>query len=102
MQLNGGDSIQYRMVAIDSAKVPNIALLPETGYFTIHIEDIAEVLESYSTDFSGEAAEDFFNTDLISIKLNGFQSFGLNSKHPYESPEDNDKSIEYTSMLRHP
>jgi hypothetical protein len=27
---------------------------------------------------------------------------GLNSKHPYESPEDNDKTIESTSILRHP
>ena len=61
MLLNGGDSIQYRIVAIDSAKVPNTALLPDSGYFTIHIEDLTEVLESYSTDFSGEAAGDFIN-----------------------------------------
>jgi hypothetical protein len=102
LQLNGGDSIQYRLVALDSAKVPNRALLPDSGYFTIHIEDLTTVLESYSTDFSGEAAGDFINDGFDIYKPVGFTSYGLNSKHPYESPEDNDKTIEYTSVLRHP
>ena len=102
LQLDGGDSIQYRLVAIDSAKISNIGLLPDSGYFTIHIEDLTEVLESYSTDFSGEAEGDFINDGFDIYKANGFTSFGLNSKHPYESPEDNDKTIEYTSILRHP
>ena len=70
--LNGGDSIQYRLVAIDSAKVPNMALLPDSGYFTIHIEDLTDVLESYSTDFSGEAAGDFINDGFDIYKANGF------------------------------
>ena len=100
--LNGGDSIQYRIIAIDSAKIPNSSLLPDSGYFTIHIEDLAEVLESYSTDFSGEAADDFINDGFDVYKPMGFTTYGLNSKHPYESPEDNDKTIEYTSILRHP
>ncbi len=102
LQLNGGDSIQYRLVAIDSAKVPNMALLPDSGYFTIHIEDLTEVLESYSTDFSGEAAADFINDGFDIYKAGGFTSNGLNSMHPYESPEDNDKTTESTSILRHP
>lgn len=100
--LNGGDSIQYRLVAIDSAKVPNSSILPETGYFTIHIEDLTSVVESYSTDFSGTAAEDFINKGFNVYKPSGFTQYGLNSLHPYESPEDNDKTIEYTSILRHP
>ena len=41
-------------------------------------------------------------TDLKYLRPVGFTKYGLNSKHPYESPEDNDKTIEYTSMLRHP
>jgi len=102
LQLAGGDSIQYRLVAIDSAKVPNIALLPDSGYFTIHIEDLTEVQESYETDFSGEAAGDFINDGFDIFMVSGFSSDALNSMHPYESPEDNEKTIEYTSILRHP
>jgi hypothetical protein len=100
--LNGGDSIQYRIVALDSARVPNRSVLPDSGYFTIHIEDLTEVLEGYATDFSGEAAKDFINDGFSIYKPSGFNGYGLNSKHPYESPEDNNKTIEYTSILRHP
>jgi hypothetical protein len=102
MLLNGGDSIRYRIVAADSARVSNTAALPDTGYFTIHIEDLTEVLENYSTDFSGDAAKDFINNGFDVYKPSGFQAYGLNSKHPYESSGDNDKTIEYTSILRHP
>ena len=31
--LNGGDSIQYRIVAVDSAKVPNSSVLPDIRVF---------------------------------------------------------------------
>jgi hypothetical protein len=100
--LKGGDSIQYRIVAVDSAKAPNSSLLPDPGYFTIHIEDLTTIIESYSTDFSGEATADFINEGFDIYRPIGFTRYGLNSKHPYESPEDNDKTIEYTSILRHP
>ena len=102
LQLSGSDSIQYRIFAVDSARVPNDSALPETGFFAIHIEGLSTVLESYSTDFSGEASEDFINDGFEVYKPLGFSEYGLNSKHPYESPEDNNKTIEYTSILRHP
>jgi hypothetical protein len=102
LQLNGGDSIQYRLVGTDSARVPNSAILPDSEYFTINIEDLTSVVESYATDFSGEAKEDFINDGFEIFKPSGFSGFGLNTRHPYESPEDNDKTIEYTSILRSP
>jgi hypothetical protein len=102
MLLNGGDSIQYRIVAVDSAKVSNTTTLPDSGYFTIHIEDITGVLAGYATDFTGDAVDDFINDGFAIYKASGFNGYGLNSKHPYESPEDNNKTIEYTSILRHP
>lgn len=101
LSLKGGDSIRYRIFAIDSANHPNNAVLPKTGYFTTKIEDITSPIISYSTDFSG-AAPDFFNIGFEVAKPAGFQKYGLHTKHPYESPEDNNKSIEYTSILRHP
>ena len=65
-----------------------------------HIEGI-KTLSNYSTDFS-TAAPDFFNIGFQVNKPAGFSKSGLNSKHPYESPEDNNKTIEYTSILRYP
>ena len=100
--LKGRDSIQYKIFAVDTARVPNIAELPKTGFFITHIEEISStVLTSYSTDFS-TAAPDFFNIGFDVTKPAGFTKYGLNTKHPYESPEDNSKTIEYTSVLRKP
>lgn len=101
LNLNGGDSIRYRIIATDKAAVPNSSVLPESGYFSVGIEDIGNVIESYSTNFSNGSA-DFFNIGFSIQKPAGFTAYGLHTKHPYESPGDNDKIIEYTAMLRHP
>jgi hypothetical protein len=99
--LKGHDSIEYKIFAIDTARIPNIAELPKKGFFVTHIEGINKTLQRYSTDFS-TAAPDFFNIGFQVNKPAGFSKYGLNSKHPYESPEDNNKTIEYTSILRYP
>jgi len=101
LNLNGGDSIKYRLFAIDSAQSHNMSVLPENGYFVIPVEKILTVVESYSTDFT-DASADFFNIGFDISKPPDFSRFGLNTKHPYISPEDNDKSIDYTSLLRYP
>jgi hypothetical protein len=101
LSLNGGDIISYRIFAVDSAKRPNTSVFPKSDYFKIKIEDIAETLESYATDFRN-AASDFFSVGFEIARPAGFNKFGLHTKHPYESPEDNNKTINYTSMLRHP
>jgi hypothetical protein len=101
LALKGKDSIQYKIFAVDSALIPNISVLPKTGYFITQIEEISSTLSSYSTSFS-DAAPDFFNIGFDISKPAGFSKYSLNTKHPYESPEDNSKSIEYTSILRHP
>jgi hypothetical protein len=99
--LNNVDSLQYRIFAVDTAKIPNISVLPVNGYFVTDIESIGSVIQSYATDFN-IVADDFFNIGFVRSKPAGFSSFALHTKHPYESPEENNKSIEYTAMLRHP
>jgi hypothetical protein len=99
--LNGIDSIQYRIFAVDSALVANTSVLPDTGFFVTKIEKINSTLLSYATDFSGAEA-DFFLDGFEIVKPSGFSKYGLHTKHPYESPEDNNKSINYTALLRNP
>jgi hypothetical protein len=100
--LKGHDSIQYKFFAVDTARVPNLSELPKTGFFVSHIEEIYSNTEtSYATDFSN-AAPDFFNIGFDVSRPAGFSKFGLNSKHPYESPEDNNKTIESIAILRQP
>jgi Secretion system C-terminal sorting domain len=99
--LKGHDTIEYKIFAVDTAKVPNLAFLPKIGYFVAPVEEIFPAISTYSTDFSN-AEPDFFNIGFDISKPAGFSKYGLNSKHPYESPDDNNKSIEYTSILRYP
>ena len=99
--LEGGDSLKYRIIAFDKAGLPNKKILPENGYFTVSIEDIGSVVESYSTNFS-DASGDFFNTGFQLTKPDGFIGYGLHTLHPYESPEESGDSIGYVAMLRHP
>jgi len=101
LSLNGGDSLHYRIYAIDKAKIPNKSVFPKTGFQSVRIEDVGLTISNYSTDFTNATA-DFFNIGFTVSKPAGFSKFGLNSKHPYESPEDNNKSIEYTAILRNP
>lgn len=99
--LNGGDSIHYRIFGVDTSMNRNTAILPKTGYFSVGIEDISSVVESYKTSFVN-AANDFLNVGFTISNPSLFTGMGLHTKHPYESPELSAPSIEYTSMLRHP
>lgn len=101
LALKGHDSISYKLYAVDTARVPNLAVSPKTGSYVTHIEEISNTVARYVTDFSN-AAPDFFNLGFSISKPAGFAKSGLNSKHPYESPEDNNKTIDYVSILRHP
>lgn len=101
LSLNGGDSIRYRIFAVDSAIIPNISVLPKTGYFVTGVEDILSAVTSFSTDFNNPENE-FLNSGFSITTPAGFSSPSLNTKHPYESPEVSDDSIEYTAMLRYP
>jgi hypothetical protein len=101
LDLKGHDSIEYKLFAVDTARVPNLASYPKTGFIVTSIEELTSTLTNYSTDFS-EAEPDFFNNGFTVSKPAGFSKFGLNSKHPYESPDTVDESIEYISILRHP
>ena len=99
--LEGGDSIQYRIIAKDKSSRHNFRVLPSTGFYSIRIEALGPTLEGYSTDFSNAAA-DFFNVGFEITSAPDFTGKALHSKHPYVSPEDNNLSLNFTAMLRNP
>jgi hypothetical protein len=96
-----GDSILYRVVAIDKALSPNQKTLPASGFYTIHFTSTLSVVDFYNTDFTG-AADDFLNKGFSITQPSQFDSPALHTKHPYESPDKDGESIEYTSVLMHP
>jgi hypothetical protein len=101
LQLSGGDSLQYRIFAKDSAAIPNTSVSPDSGYYSIGIVGIGPVISHYATDFS-DAEDDFFSIGFEIFRPIGWQKSGLHTKHPYESPEQNGESLDYIAMLRNP
>jgi hypothetical protein len=101
LSLKGGDSLLYRIIAFDSAATANKGILPKSGYFSVKIETVNPVADSYTTDFS-DASSDFLNNGFEINKPAGFTRFGLNTPHPYVSPEESGDSIGYTAILRTP
>jgi len=99
--LKGGDSIQYRIIAVDKASGRNMGMSPKSGYYSVRIEALLPVVTSYSTGFS-DAASDFFNSGFEIAQPSGFSSPGLHSEHPYKSPDEDYKSLEFSTVLRHP
>jgi hypothetical protein len=99
--IKGGDSLNYRIIAIDKASGQNTRIFPSTGYKKIRIESLLPELNSYSTDFSNASA-DFFNSGFEITQPANFTSLGLHSEHPYQSPDKDDKTLDFSSVLRHP
>jgi hypothetical protein len=99
--LKGGDTLKYHIIAIDKASGHNRRILPATGYYTIKIEAVGSAVRSYSTDFSNASSE-FFNSGFEITNPSGFNSKGLHTEHPYQSPDKDYASLEFSSVLRHP
>jgi len=99
--LQEGDTISYRITAIDKSRAGNTKTIPENGYFNIPVERVFEPSVSFSTDFS-DASGRFINRGFDIITPPGFAGPALHTRHPYESPEKDFDSVEYTSVLKVP
>ena len=99
--LKGGDALNYRIIAVDGAAGRNTRTSPSTGFYTIKIETLESVVASYSTDFTNAGA-DFFNSGFEIRQPVNFTSGSLNTEHPYKSPEVDNKTLNFSSVLRHP
>ena len=99
--IRGGDSIQYRIVAVDESSRRNTRTSPENGYYTLYAEELKSVLSQYHTNFEGNN-DDFFNIGFEITDFPEFSSPALHSEHPYRSPEEDNKNLEFISVLKHP
>lgn len=99
--LKGGDKLKYRIIAVDKASGRNTRTSPSSDYYSVSVETLLPALRSYSTDFSNSSA-DFFNSGFQITQPADFNSPGLHSDHPYKSPEQDNKNLEFGSVLRHP
>lgn len=99
--LSEGDTIKYRITAIDKSREENMKTVPESGFYKIPVEKVLMPSASYSTDFS-DAQGIFINRGFEITAPSGFAGPALHTRHPYESPEKDNEKIEYISILKVP
>ena len=101
LSLAKGDSVSYRIVAIDNSSSANKKYSPSSGYYAIKIENTYAVVAAYSTDFTS-ASSDFIFDRFEIAKPNQFSNLALHTSHPYESPDKDNENLEFTAVLRYP
>lgn len=99
--VKGGDVVSYRIVAVDVSSQSNIGKLPLSGYNTFKIEGIYDPVNRYVTNFD-TGNQDFIGTDFTISTATGFDSPALNSAHPYLSPDTDNASFNFSTILRYP
>ncbi|HET6556344.1 MAG TPA: T9SS type A sorting domain-containing protein, partial [Prolixibacteraceae bacterium] len=99
--VKGGEKVSYRIVATDASQQANVGRLPFSGYNTFIVETIKTPSEKYNNNFNN-TLNDFIGTDFFLSTPAGFASRGLNSSHPYPSPDADNMEYNYTTILRNP
>ncbi len=96
-----GDTIRYRITAVDASASGNSATIPDSGYYVFTVEKINDPVDAYENDFDG-AADDFLKNGFSIDSPAGFTNPALHTRHPYEQTGDANKSIEYEAILTYP
>lgn len=96
-----GDTVRYRITAVDASASGNPSTVPDTGYYSFRIEKIYDPVDAYENDLNGEEA-DFLKNGFFIDTPAGFNDPALHTRHPYEQTGDANKSIEYEAILTHP
>lgn len=99
--VKGGDKVSYRITATDASSQSNVGRSPLTGYYTFTIEKIQLAAEKYVNNFNA-TTNDFIGSDFNVSTPTGFDSPGLNSPHPYPSPDADNMHFDLTTTLRYP
>ena len=99
--LVGGDSVHYRIIAIDSSLQHNVAYSPALGFYNIPVEDVSPPQVAYHNNFNTPTSD--FLLDGFSItQPSGFYTPALHSLHPYKSPEKDNAHFDYSALLKVP
>jgi len=100
--LNDGDSIHYKIYAIDSSVAKNMTQLPKSNEtFAFRVEEIFDPVSSYENNFNSETS-DFLISDFTIYTATNFEDGALHSPHPYESPGVDNEEYNYITFLKRP
>ncbi len=100
--LSDGDSIRYKIFAIDSSVAKNKTQYPKSDEtLAFRVEEIFDPVNSYENDFNLETS-DFLISDFDIYTETDFENGALHSPHPYESPGVDNQEYNYSTFLKRP
>jgi hypothetical protein len=99
--LAAGDSIRYRLFAVDGSTSGNITVSPDSGYYKLSVGEIKSAVDIYENDFNTEF-NDFLLQKFSFATPSNFSNPALHTSHPYEESGNNNKSVEYFALLTYP
>jgi hypothetical protein len=100
-QLADGDEITYTITAIDSAAAKNSTTIPDDRGFSFKIEKLFAPVDGYVNNFNYPST-DFVLTDFEIITDTLFKDAALHSPHPYPSPDNNNMTFNFSTILKRP
>ena len=99
--LKDGDIVTYNILAYDASTAQNSTIFPENDVLQFRVEEIFEPLTNYISDFN-ETTPDFIIADFDIYKAKNFDNGALHSPHPYESPNQDNKDLNFSTFLKFP
>jgi len=99
--LKDGDIVTYNILAYDASTAQNSTIFPENDVLQFRVEEIFEPLTNYINDFN-ETTPDFIIADFDIYKAKNFDNGALHSLHPYESPNQDNKDLNFSTFLKFP
>lgn len=98
---NEGGTLEYKIIAVDAASVPNIQIAPQDSLYSVKVERILSPIAGFFTDFN-DGAHDFVLGDFSITRKANFDTPALHSPNPYPSPNEDNKTFNFITMLRLP
>ena len=99
--ITDGDIIKYRISAIDLSKDKNKTTSPIDDYYAFKVEKIFDPIAGYFNDFNNPTT-DFILSDFDIYLAVNFKNKSLHSPHPYRSPNKNNTTFDFTTLLKYP
>lgn len=102
-QIEGGDRINYRIVARDKSQAKNQSNSPASGFYAVQVVGLQAARDSYTNDFSAAtAAADFAGNGFSITTPSGFSSPAIHSDHPYQDGDglpNNERNLVYQLLV---
>lgn len=99
--LKDADVIKYRIISVDKSSLKNTSRFPGKDYLEFKIEEIYAPVKGYINDFNLPTTDFITNEFKIGTEA-GFNNPALNSPHPYKSPNENNSSLNFSTILKRP